>query len=91
MGDVAAPALPVNRPAAALNAQVVRRHADHGEALEVFCERQNVFSVFEHHQRFAHALARDGAVFRRADGGGQLWIGRSAVKNSELEFDPQDA
>ena len=87
---IAAPALPVNRPAAALHSQIVRRPADDGEVLDFLRERQNALFIFEQHERFAHGLARDGAMFRRADGGGQLWIRHGVFKKSELEFNPQN-
>ena len=90
MGDVAAPALPVDRPAAALHPQIIRSCADDGEMPDGFRERQKVFFVFEQHQRFAHALPRDGAMFRRADGGRELRIGDRARKKPELKFDAQD-
>jgi hypothetical protein len=64
-------ALPVNRPAAALHAQIIRRRAGDTRCLIRLGQRQNVFLIFQQHEGFAHAFARNGAMLRRADGGGQ--------------------
>ena len=86
----AAPPLPVNRPTPALNAQIIRRAPQDGQALEVFRERQNVPVIFEQHQGFAHTRAPDGPVFGGTDGGREPGIGRLIFKQPELDLNAQN-
>ena len=90
---LAALALPIDGPTSALIPDVVGVFAHHVDA-PAFRERQHAAVVLEHYQRLADALARDGAMFGRAESLVQAAVGQKRpvrVHQSRREFHAQDA
>ncbi len=86
-------ALPVDRPAAALHADVVRPRAGHVNPRDVVRQGQQFVFVLEEHDGLAHRLTRDGAVLGRAERFLETSIGiraPSLVEQARGKLDPQD-
>src|SRR6266498_4940177 len=84
--DLTTAALPANRPAARLVADVVGILAGHKDLLQRLWQRQQLALVFEQYQRLAYGVARDGAMLWRADLRGVAPIGFRSFEQSKLEF-----
>ncbi len=83
--------LPVDRPAAALDAQIVRAFAGDTEAFHLPGKRQDAISILQQHERFADAITRDLAMARTADGGEKLWRALARFERPKLILDAQNA
>ena len=85
-------ALPGDRPAAALDAQVIGGGTGHDEPLDLLGERQNAcFSFFSSTSDFRTHSRATLPVLRRADGRGQGRVGEGMVEQLHLRLHAQDA
>src|SRR5205085_4183069 len=77
---VARLALPANRPAAALIADVVSALAGDVQARQRLRDGQRRLLILQQHERFAHALASDGAMLSRAERPLQTAVGQRRAR-----------
>ena len=56
----------------------------------IFIDRQGLMVIFQQHQRLAHRLARQEAVFIRADRRCQALVAVRVFEQAQLELGPQD-
>ncbi len=89
VGIGVAGALPRQRPAARLEADIIGMAAG-DEHLLARLDRQKRIVVLEQHQRFRHRSPRDRAVFGRAEDR-LLLIGPRRIEQAELHLHAQDA